>query len=355
MNQSVRGFLVALLVTAAASCAKQESVSSDTTANMSTVASTTSASAVKTKKFKVTLKISGAAHLVDGATPPFLIVPNFLKEDPPHQAFLLAIPAGVAPGGLTNTRDQLDMDHLDPHTNQPLNLGTFMFSEIPAGVEIDLEQSGVVFPAGSTLTFVPGDASNDVCPSDVPGVGTPPNSMHWIPRLSKVSKQSKPFDLKSTFTSKDPSGDLVAARLEMKGGSLEPELSPLRRAYRFRIGGVDADDDVVQTVSMSLNYTFLVDLPEDKPVFTLQGRKFGTTTLIPLGSFKPFTGTDQIQIDLINLPEDEFFKLHDTRSLPHFHMHYAVFSGFPLKAVPKLVQNCSGGSIKPLFECGPTN
>src|SRR4051794_2325484 len=101
MPRLKKAFLISLLLLATISC-KQESTTT-TTDTSGTDTSATSASLTGSPQVapagmttvQVTLRFSGAAHLVDDVTPPFLVVPNFTKIDstlgPPHQALLLAV------------------------------------------------------------------------------------------------------------------------------------------------------------------------------------------------------------------------------------------------------------------------
>lgn len=351
MKQQSFGILMLVLLTAVLSCTKEQTSNNTSTATATTTAQVPQPAAMKT--FHVKLSVSGAAHLVSDTTPPFVILPNFKNERPSHIAFLVALPDGVALNGLPNTRDQFDMDAIDPVTGKPApkKLATFKWGEVPAGVEIDLEKSGVTFPAPIKIDM--DDQSNDKCPAPKDQSKTPETSLHWLARLWKVSKAAGPFKLKAAFTAKDPKVTDVAVRWEIRGGQLVPEFTAERRIFAFRLGGKKALDDVTQTVSMALANTFTVDLPANDPVFVLKGRKFGTNELVELGRFKPFTGTDRIEIDLMNMPVDEFFQSHDTHTIRHFHLHYRIIDGPYKEAVPEFVDRCNPGN-KPTYECGPT-
>jgi hypothetical protein len=351
-------FLITLIITAAACKQKAPATTTDTPI---TDTSASLQEAAQTVPVEVVLRVSGAAHLADGMKPPVIIVPNFKKDH--HIVLLLALPDFVAPSGLPNKGDQFDDDDLDSQ-GHPKKLATYMFGEIAPGVELDLEKSipRVVFQAGAQ--FDPGDSSNDECPRPTQGSTTDATSLHWLPRLWKVSKATQPFVLKTAFTEKDPNPDVVNSRLEVRGGTLEAELSPQRRIFAFQINGRPGADDIKQVVSMSLVYKFIVNLPETDQVFTLRGRKFKTDgthpgDLVDLGKFKPMTdpatGKLRIHLDLINVPEKEFFHLHDTQTIAHFDLHYRLVEGQPKKAFPKLVDKCGTTGGRPLFECGPTH
>jgi hypothetical protein len=288
--------------------------------------------------------------------PPLIIMPNFTQEPGhPHDVLLAARPEYVA-GGLPLSADQFDVD---PVTANETIIDTFMYAELPpagvsTGIEIDLRKSGVTFSGG--LEMDRGQGSTAECPE--PFTTTPKASLHWLPQLTKVSKATH-LTLREAFIKRDPAREDVLLRMELPGGRLEAELTPQMRKYQFVIDGQPASDDVVQTVAMSLNYTFTINLPPGG-TFILRGRKFGApgeaNDLVELGRFKP--GDDsRIVLDLMNMPKDDFFhQHHDTASIPHFHLHYRILNELVNEAVPMVKDDaCPVNANRPQFECGPAH
>jgi hypothetical protein len=374
MHRRIIGGLIVLLpLVVALSCKQESATSTDTSSTASsTAASSTAGSAGRagltgatgpTGTFQVTLSFSGAAHLDPDVKPPFIVIPNFTNPPPPHpphKPFIVAAVDAVAPNGLPNSEDQFDDDAIDPVTHQPKPklLGHFMWGDIPStGVTIDLAASDVTFPS-PTVNMDLDDESKDACPntSDL-NSHTKDTSLHWLPRLWRISKASasSSVSVKSNFAATDPDPADVAARLVLNGGTLQTQLTPTQRKYTFQIGGHQAPDDITQAVAMSLDYIFLVDLPLNNPQFVLRGREFKTGRLIDLGIFKPRPGTKEIEINIVNMPFHDFFHVHDTKSIPHFALHYKVIDGAPHEAEPVFTKTqCVDGGLKPLYECGPT-
>jgi len=347
------GILITLCVIAALSCKQESKTATDTSTTASTTAVTTGGTGptAPMTTLQVTLSFSGAVHLDPDVSPPFIIVPNFKGAS--HDSFIAADKDAVAPGGLPNTRKQFDDDAV-PVKKQ---IGDFMWGDIPPsgikGVTIDLAASGVKFSSPVSMDL--GDASKDTCPNPPDAASTTkPTSLHWLPRLWRVSKAKGPLPLKKVYTAAEPDSNDVAARLVLDGGTLQTQLGPSEREYTFPIGR-PAPDDITQTVAMSLDYTFTVDVPASNPIFVLKGREFKTSKLVDLGTFKPFTGTNRIVINVINMPINEFFDVHDTKSLPHFDLHYRLIDGAHNEAKPVYVKkDCIPAALKPLYECGPT-
>jgi len=340
--------VLAALLTIAWAC-KERNASSPTTTTTSTTAARSANPVVPaTKQVTVALLFTGAG-ILSGTTlaDRVYVVPNFSKENPMHTPLLLAIPDMVV-ADLTDKREQLQKGQT------PGQGDTYLYREIPPGYEIDLPRSGWTLANNPSLSLdESGDNTAAQCPDSTTVKRT---SLHWLPRLSTVSQES-PYTLKDDFIKSAPSADAVVTRLAIAGGILDVSLTSSQRKFQFTRRNVPAADDVVQTVSSYLRYTFVVDLDANNPVFTLMGHKFGTdgsqaSDRFEYGQFKP-NGNNRIEISLANLPVEEFFAPRLGAALQHFPLYYKMIDGSPMHTLPIVKGKCPSIAVGAVIECAP--
>jgi hypothetical protein len=278
----------------------------------------------------VTLKVSGIAHLIgSGPSQRLLVIPNETGKG--HQLMLAATPNYIS--------SQAASLLTSGPTVQKGTGYTYDYRELPPGFEIDLPP--VV--ESSLLFSDEGDATNDECP--FPDSGTPDESLHWLPHLSKASGVTA--SVKPAFVQVDPSSANVSARLDITKGLLTSELSPLVHSFTFSSGGTPK---LKQAVATYLVYTFSVDVSASAPVFTLRGHDFSANHVpVVLGNFIPDLGN--IEIILANVPIADFFN-QTPAPLAHFALHYDAVNGAspPSVIMGSLCRHGLGGDV----ECGPT-
>jgi hypothetical protein len=286
-------------------------------------------------RVEVTLKFTGITHLVGKKTTERLIlIPNHKSDD--HE-LIIASPVLYEP--------DLPYDGEDGTT-------TYKWGPLDPGFTIDVVNSTGWADAfadneNKTLVFTELGDPAETCPDmNI----APVESLHWLPRLSTVSKHWQ-ATVKKEFEMADPDKAKVWARLPLEndkaGGVLQAELPGERFKFIFREGWFKVDD-IRQTMAAYLNYTFVVKLEEADPKFKLMGADFQTGNPRTLGTFKAVN--KKIEIVFANMMPGEFFEPQDRDS--HFHLYFKPVDGAPAVRVRNLGEKCAKGTGSEI-ECGP--
>jgi hypothetical protein len=278
----------------------------------------------------VTLKFTGITHLIGKkVTERLIVIPNHSEDE--HE-LIIASPIIFGP--------DLPNEKGDGTT-------VYKWGPAPLGFKFDLKKStGWVDALNKELKFTELGDPADTCPE---AYDAPAESLHWLPRLSTVSKHFQ-AKVKAEFEVENPDKSKVWARLQLKkdefGGRLEAELPAQRFKFIFREGWYK-DDDIRQTIAAYLNYTFVVQLDEADPKFKLMALDYDGNP-ITLGTFKAVNR--KIDIIFANMMPEEFFKQQDRSS--HFDLYFLAIDGAPAVHVHNLYKKCGGG-VGSEIECGP--
>ena len=293
-------------------------------------------------RVKVTIAITGIAHLIDDGGGKLVIFPNGTGYSTKHELLLL-VSKIYSPTGLSSgPKDQVVGGTV---------VDTFYYSTVTPGMEIDLAKSGFDSTLNPSLSAdATGDSTNEACPS--PQLA-PASSLHWLPDLKKVSHASGVMiDPDQTIAMPNP--NVVSARLKITGGALTAKLPGPADVFEFKTSG---SGDVTQAVAESLNFTYLVDVDKTNPVIELWGGPYRTAST-KLATAKASLAAQKVTFYLANVPPGEFFAPAKHPTLPHFHHYYDIYKtgvGSHMVAVPtrgKPEDSC-GGPLGGGVECGP--
>jgi len=293
-----------------------------------------------TTNYPVTVRISGIAHLIGkkGDKTRLLVVPNLTAVNPRHAPLLLATP-DYKPYGLGKKRTQTLPDS---------STVTYYYTEMTAGLEIDLIKSGLA--SQGSLDFDESDKDQNGSPAECPDPQyAKRRSLYWLPRLSTASGVG--FNVRSAYSKKDPSPTDVVTRIEIEDGTLDAD--PGADRFVFDVNGKKKH---TQAVTKELRYTFLAALDSAAPVLTLYGRQFkkkpsDTNQYVEIARFEPYNGA--IEIHLANVVEDDFFKPMAMATLPHFHLYYGAVSRFWGVPTANATRGNTCGGVGGSVECGP--
>jgi len=300
------------------------------------------------KKVTVTLRFTGIVHLVDGTDPAkerFVVVPNhhgFFGGG--HHLFVMADRGTFKDTELLNKKESRKT------TSTTEN---YVYDEFPDGYEIDLVASGWFPPASPALTFTEdGDAQAYECPEQ--GDKT---SLHWLPRLSLVTKQ--PFNVKTSHIKSDPDSSDVLARMDITDGKLVAVVDAYAGRYKFALGG-PSNQDVTQAIASYLDYTFDAYIPAGAKYFALRARKFKSKPAdadqwIDIAHIAPVN--NEVIMTFANVMKSDFFTQNAVPSqhLTHFGKFYDILDNpqKKVKGVERLQQTCTNQGGDSGVECGP--
>jgi hypothetical protein len=301
----------------------------------------------------VTLRIRGIAHLVgESATNQrLLVVPNHKNLAGMKHDLLI----------LVSSRYESELPG-NPRTKTRAGV-TYKFDDFPEGHEIDLKESGWKPPSTAKLTFSEaGDSPAVLCPSEE---SAPAGSLHWLPRLSTVSKAT--FSVKPDHKAKDPRPRDVLTRIEMVDGSLTSVMTSDPRAFEFDRDGQNGGGDHIQAIADALEFKFTAMVEPGRP-FVLKGRKFKASsndadTRIDLVRVVPQltpAGKRTVEIELANVVASDFFADVHSAAMPHIDHYYDIIES-PNRIQGLRKATCSGpvaaGDIDTMstsgVECGP--
>jgi len=300
------------------------------------------------KKVTVTLRFTGIVHVVDKGTDRVIVIPNNhgVFGIGGHRLYLLVNSDSFPNSELLPNDGLRTVNNYDEH---------YKYAEFPSGYEIDLAASGWYAPANPHLNFSEdGDNTYEECPSQ--GNKT---SLHWLPRLSVVSKDPSLTVKKAYFDpdlTKDPDPGDVLTRVVATDGKLEANVMAYAYRYTFDLGG----NDRVQAVASYLDYTFDAYIPNNASAkFVLKGRRFRSDSSaadqwVELVRVPPVN--DQVIVVLANVRSSHYFMKNPQAplQLTDFDKYYDIIDKLPNKLpVPTRGTNCNNQGNDSGVECGP--